>query len=201
VEKGDVFKINSVYRNFGKIELIDLFAKTLKTYKGAEIGVFNGDYSTAILRCMPELTLYMVDSYKKYPDDVYPDELNMPQAVHNARYNLVKVIEKELYPGRAKILRKTSMSALSDVEDESLDFVFIDANHQFVNVYNDIVGWGRKVRPGGWISGHDFHDMLEGVKQAVWTYCSEMNINSFKVGQYDFVWLIKKKGIEDATKN
>ncbi len=48
------------------------------------------------------------------------------------------------------------MDALDDFEDNSLDFVYIDANHSFKFVAQDIDGWSRKVRTGGVISGHDY---------------------------------------------
>jgi hypothetical protein len=51
------------------------------------------------------------------------------------------------------------MDALEGFPDNSLDFVFIDGNHSFPYVAEDIFYWEKKVRPGGIVSGHDYLDV------------------------------------------
>ena len=55
--------------------------------------------------------------------------------------------------------------------DGYLDFVFIDSNHDYKYVKEDIKEWSKKVRKGGIVSGHEyvngFHGITYGVKQAV----------------------------------
>ena len=61
-----------------------------------------------------------------------------------------------------------SEQAADQVMDESLDFVFIDAQHDYHSVINDIGLWAPKVKPGGLISGHDYnHNKFPGVVEAV----------------------------------
>jgi hypothetical protein len=52
-------------------------------------------------------------------------------------------------------LRMTSMEAVDLYKDQSLDFVFIDANHEYEYVYEDIKKWLPKVKYGGVLAGHD----------------------------------------------
>ena len=52
-------------------------------------------------------------------------------------------------------------------DDESLDFVFIDADHSYECVKNDIARWMPKVKKGGVISGDDYVRQHPGVIQAV----------------------------------
>lgn len=60
-----------------------------------------------------------------------------------------------------------SVDASVEYEANSLDFVWIDGDHSYEAVINDINAWLPKVKPGGWIGGHDYnHPMHEGVKQA-----------------------------------
>ena len=54
------------------------------------------------------------------------------------------------------LIRKTSMDALADFKDQSLDFVYIDAHHGLKFVIEDIWEWSKKVKKGGFISGHDY---------------------------------------------
>lgn len=62
-------------------------------------------------------------------------------------------------------IRKSSVEAAKDYRDESLDVVFIDACHTYQCVHDDINAWMPKVKPGGFIAGHDIHS--DAVKSAV----------------------------------
>ena len=54
-------------------------------------------------------------------------------------------------------VRMTSLAAAELYEDGSLDFVFIDASHDYEDVKADIAAWAPKIRPGGYFAGHDFN--------------------------------------------
>lgn len=53
-------------------------------------------------------------------------------------------------------IRMTSIEASKIYEDNSLDFVFIDASHEYKDVLDDITHWLPKVKSGGCIAGHDY---------------------------------------------
>ena len=72
-------------------------------------------------------------------------------------------------------------------EDESLDFVFIDADHSYNGVMRDVEAWAPKVRKGGMIIGHDIH--FPTVKQAVEELYGEGNY----IVEDDFLWLVEKQ--------
>jgi len=120
---------------------------------GAEIGVYNGVFSKSLYKLIPELKMYLVDPYK-YWEEGYVDSLSEEsQAVQDKRYEMVKELYSDL---DAEILRMTSKEALSCIEDESLDFVYIDANHSYEHFSSDLEEWSKKVKEGGIVSGHDF---------------------------------------------
>lgn len=50
-----------------------------------------------------------------------------------------------------------SWDKASSYEDGSLDFVFLDAAHDYESVKKDIISWLPKVKKGGVLSGHDMH--------------------------------------------
>lgn len=64
-------------------------------------------------------------------------------------------------------LRMTSLEAATQYPDQSLDFVLLDASHDYANVRADILAWLPKVRPGGILAGDDYRDDWPGVRQAV----------------------------------
>lgn len=61
-------------------------------------------------------------------------------------------------------LRMTSLEASSLYEDESLDFVFLDASHKYEDIKMDMEAWYPKVKKGGIFSGHDYPTWQEVVK-------------------------------------
>jgi hypothetical protein len=136
---------------------------------GAEIGTEHGTYARKICGANPQLKLYCVDPYMVYPyygTDKEQDEVN---TFYEAAVN-------NLAPYDAEILKMTSMEAVKQFEDNSLDFVFIDGNHHFEWVVNDVIYWSRKVKPGGIVYGHDYSDAFH-VKQAVNAYMSAYKVN------------------------
>jgi len=115
---------------------------------GVEIGVARGEFSEKFAEA--GLTIYAVDAWLSYDD--YTDTRGQ-QVLDDLYENTVKRLAP--YPN-CKIVRKTSMEAAKDFEDESLDFVYIDGNHQLKYVIEDLSEWSKKVKKGGIISGHDY---------------------------------------------
>ena len=64
-------------------------------------------------------------------------------------------------------IKKLSLDAAKDYKDSSLDFVFIDAAHDYDNVKADIEAWLPKLKKGGIIAGHDYADYAPGLIKAV----------------------------------
>lgn len=89
---------------------------------GAEIGVRNGDYSEILCKTIPGLKLYCVDPWVSGTDDD-----------RRGRW-YVRRVSSRLAQYNIQIIRKMSEGALLDVPDNSLDFVYIDAAHDFDNV-------------------------------------------------------------------
>lgn len=141
-KSGRPFEIPDVSRN----DLPDFFVK-LGFKVGAEIGVKKGEFSEII--CQAGLKLYGIDPYLMYDDYVEPEtQESLNQAMKKAAARLKNY---DFIP-----IKKSSVDALQDFADESLDFVYIDGNHSFKFVTEDIFEWSKKVKKGGVISGHDY---------------------------------------------
>ena len=69
---------------------------------------------------------------------------------------------------KISFFKMTSEKAAKFFTDGCLDLVFIDANHTYPFVKQDIQLWLPKIKKGGIICGHDYNDFMHvGVKQAV----------------------------------
>ena len=116
---------------------------------GAEIGVEQGAFSKTLCQNIPNLHLYCVDPWKHY--NGYRDHVNQEKLD-----GFFLTTQKRLAPYDVTIIRAFSTAASLKVPDKSLDFVYIDANHDFYHVAEDLHTWIPKVRSGGVISGHDY---------------------------------------------
>lgn len=132
-----------------------------------EIGVFRGFSSKLFRLGFPDAFLYLIDPWKLY-DEYLSKEAGPISTVpvdYEAAYKGVK--EYFAQDQKTTILRKSSLEALADVPDE-VDLVFIDGNHSYSYVLQDIEHWFPKVRRGGILSGHDYHShSFPGVVKAV----------------------------------
>lgn len=138
--------------NMGRDDLAKLFGE-LNLNTGAEIGVDRGDYSEVLCKANSKLHLYSIDPWASY---VYPSGLsgvNEQQAYFDGCYEKTK---ERLAPYNCTIVRKTSLEAAKDFPDNYFDFVYIDANHDFVNITNDLDTWKKKVKVDGILAGHDY---------------------------------------------
>jgi len=128
--------------------------------KGVEVGTRRGDYSLVLCQKIPGVDLTCIDPWAEYR--------GYPQAVQDAYYDTAC---KTLAPYNVKFLRMPSMEALSRFTDESLDFAYIDGNHEFDYACPDIIYWSRKVKKNGMIGVHDYNQFhWAGVTQAVDAY-------------------------------
>ena len=120
--------------------------------KGVEVGTFKGHFSKSLLEEWKG-RLYMVDVWRPLSDEEYDDISNHKnhQDAYSDTMNNISGFED-----RAFMLRMKSIYASELFEDESLDFVYIDANHTYDGVKEDIRIWYPKVKKGGLLLGHDY---------------------------------------------
>ena len=77
-------------------------------------------------------------------------------------------------------------------ENESLDFIFIDACHDYECVVDDLNAWFPKLKKNGIIAGHDYYAGFYGVEKAVNEFFYE---NSDKLYNQEYCWLYNNKHI------
>lgn len=119
---------------------------------GAEIGTSKGRYAKWLFAKIKGLKLFCVD-----PWEVYDDYIELHDKSKQGLFDRYFEETKQRLAGKnVEFIRKYSIDAIKDFLDNSLDFVFIDGNHTFEYVIEDIAAWEKKVRHGGIVSGHDY---------------------------------------------
>lgn len=157
---------------FTRAELYRLFAEKGFT-RGAEIGVADGRNALTMCQAIPGLTLYCVDPWAKYPGN----PRGGPQDQHDRNFVLA---HSRLDTYDVVWLRGTSEEVIRESKIPSLDYVYIDGNHQREFVAFDLEHWPQRVRSGGIVAGHDFYNFgSAGVVEAVVEYTQRHGITDW----------------------
>jgi hypothetical protein len=175
---------------------IPRLCKRLGFERGAEIGVWRGGFSATFLKAGLEMTC--VDAWAPLPGwlDTKHVAGDVGVAMLEEAY-AAALAELAPFADRCTVLRMTSADAAMTVPDGSLDFVYIDADHSYGAVHQDLGAWSRKVRPGGLIAGHDYRKFENKptihVVEAVTDYTTERGIRPIFILAADrtpsFLWV------------
>lgn len=127
---GDIAEIGCAYCGFSE--------KVLSTWKGT------GCY-------------FMVDLWAKQDGGVYKESTN-----DTAPFSAWEANCRAIMSGHSRccVLKAPSVLASTSFKDGSLDCVYIDANHSYEAVMQDLRHWWPKVRSGGLVSGHDYYNSI-----------------------------------------
>jgi len=146
---------------------------------GVEVGVCRGTYSEYILETWHGRLLHSVDPWTEQANIKF-DVSNVAQFEHNVNYMICK---ERLRPFglRSNTMRMFSVEASTKFSDKSLDFVYLDARHDYQSVDDDLRAWWPKVKQGGVFSGHDYKNSfirgnLVEVKRAVDNFAFEFGL-------------------------
>ena len=156
----------------------------------AEIGCDCGQSScfigVEIINQNKNIKLNLIDTW----GDV---DLNNPNG-----YDSYDLFRKNIQPVKDKlgdkinIIKDYSVNASKLFENESLDFIFIDACHDYECVVDDLNAWFPKLKKNGIIAGHDYYAGFYGVEKAVNEFFYE---NSDKLYNQEYCWLYNNKHI------
>jgi hypothetical protein len=137
--------------NKDRIPVITDILKNINAKKGVEIGVFKGQFTKQLLENW-DGTMYMIDPWRPLGEE-YIDASNHKE--HTDAYaQTMKNIQG--YENRALMLRGLGEELVNIFEDNSLDFVYIDGNHAYDYVVQDMKLWWPKLKKGGLFAGHDY---------------------------------------------
>lgn len=170
-------KILNISRRVG---LLDLFNE--KGFRrGVEVGTDRGGYAKDICERMPGVELFTIDPWLPYNEGQEVKDVEKMKEIQQEARDVLSP-----FPN-CTIIHDTSINTVKTFKPNSLDFVFIDGNHEYDYVLQDIIEWSNIVKPGGIIAGHDYKedkDKKYGVMEAVELYV--------KMNKIDPLYILKK---------
>ena len=142
----------------------------------AEIGVYKGNFSAAILEIVEPRCLHLIDPWayqERYPKSWFGGDLGGSQGVMDGLHGSVRRrFRHEIDHGRVVIHRNFSSEISAQFPAAYFDWIYIDANHTYDAVKADLRAFHPKVKPNGFITGDNYGDRPnwwwgDGVKRAV----------------------------------
>lgn len=152
-------KIDGFFNDHDFIFLRKMLAKFPGPAHFVEIGSYKGRSSSylavEIINSGKSIKFDCVDTWQGSEEHQAGQSFEDSDVVNN---QLFEVFTRNMKPveGYYTAKRMTSLEAAATYSDDSLDFVFIDAAHDYDNVKADIIAWLPKIKKGGIISGHDY---------------------------------------------
>lgn len=175
-----------------RLMLPELFVE-LGYRSGAEIGVWQGEYSARF--CATGLQMLCVDPWLASAEWMATKPYLSPDRAAVVMEKAYRRACDRL--SSCQIVRACSREAAEFVPDWSLDFVYIDGDHRYAAVMDDLTIWSRKVRSGGIVAGHDYrvsrHKPTTQVVKAVDTFTADHAIDPwFVLGDAtpSFLWVV-----------
>lgn len=156
---------------------------------GVEIGVKKGLFSKTLLDNWDCKQLFLIDPWCEQDKTVYDETMHD----HSQDLEDCKALLKD-YTSKYEIIREYSHHAHRHFDDESIDFIYIDGNHSYDAVLNDLELWYPKLVKNGIMSGDDYtirpidnvFDCTFGVKKAVDEFAlrHKRNVSTDLIGEW-----------------
>ncbi|GBF93712.1 hypothetical protein Rsub_06815 [Raphidocelis subcapitata] len=142
---------------------------------GAELGVQRGIFAEQVLARWRGCTQYHLVDVWAHQQINYQVGSNVDDKTHNEYLEETKA-RMAKFPA-AVFHRMYTSDAAKLIPDGSLDFVYVDARHDYCGSRQDLELYWPKLRPGGLLAGHDFARAADGPKGGNWSLCADGTVN------------------------
>ena len=174
------FTFNDIEGWFSEADanFVSEIVRKIKNGTMAEVGLFKGK-SSAIM--MPiainnNTQYYAVDNFYGGIDASTPaSKIQRTQGDEVMKEFIANMKKLGVNRPDYMLWKLDSVSAALTFPNDSLDFVFIDADHAYESVKKDLEVWYNKIKPLGIIGGHDYNN--PGVKMAVDEFCQTKKLS------------------------
>ncbi len=167
----------------------------------AEIGVWRGDFAAKILRVARPSKLHLVDPWAfmpgvEYSEARYGGKVAADQKAMDLMYEgVLRRFAAEIADGVVHVHRAESAAAADSFPDASFDWIYVDGNHLYEYVREDLSRYDPKVKPGGVMAGDDYGVAgwwEDGVTRAVTECVAEHDYGVISLRAHQFV--LRKPG-------
>jgi lipopolysaccharide biosynthesis glycosyltransferase len=174
----DKMKIETFYtRN----EMLKYYCSKLSNPKIVEIGVFRGDFLDFLVKNCSFESIDAIDLFEGVTCSGDADGNNV--VYYDVGKSYLELVNKYKNVLNVRMHKTNSITFLQSQEDDTYDIIYIDGDHSYNGVKNDLVNAYNKIKNGGYIMGHDYEMNMEktknvyefGVKRAVDEFCITHN--------------------------
>ena len=158
-----------------------------KNAVGFEIGIFRGAFANSLVNKIHPKEYHMIDpweyrsGWKRYD---YNGKLLLSQ--DDVEW-MVEDIRKRFDKPGIKIHRAYSYDVVNEFADGYFDFGYVDGNHNYHAVLQDMRLFYPKIKDGGVMAGDDWNIKGGRVKKAVRTFTAEVGVKfNVRFGQFWF---------------
>jgi hypothetical protein len=202
----NVIKFNHFYESIdGWFDFETVYSNMVKHFKdgshfveiGAWLGKSTSYMAVEIINSGKNIKFDVIDTWEGSNEEIHKEK------IEELNDNLYDCFLKNMKPIINKInpIKSKSIEASKLYEDNSLDFVFIDASHEYEDVIEDIKCWYPKIKTNGILGGHDYY-VCPGVKKSVDEFFGNFKINIDDTYHESCgSWWIEKKLFEKNKKH
>lgn len=200
---------------------------------GCEIGVFAGD-NAKFLRTLEPKKLTLIDPWAigDWPDVMAGRSHSIGMPLHQDARDIYDIVLKRIDPSYAggspdtvfeklyqrvcdhfaedrtvEIVRKQSDEAHAQFDDGTFDFIYVDGDHSFNAVYNDLLNYEKKLKTGGVLIGNDYLCSIKpvhahyGVIPAVTQFCKVRGYRIIVLCHGEYADFVLAKSESDYVEN
>jgi len=140
----------------GRKELLKILPKRSR---GVEIGVWKADFSKVLLEQLEPVELHLIDPWECSDETRHASTVYRPgqeEELEKAYQKTLEVVRPWTNSGVVRVHRGKSENILPGFPESHFDWVYVDGDHSFIGVSNDLWLAERCVKPGGLLAGDDY---------------------------------------------
>ena len=162
-------------------EMLKYYSNLITNPVILEIGIFRGEFLDYIFNNCNVGSLDGVDLFEG--DTCSGDQDGNNLTYYNIGKSYLELSEKYKNTSNVKLFKSDSVAYLQSKPNNYYDIIYIDGDHTYNGVKNDITNAFNKIKNGGYIMGHDYEMNMDkartvydfGTKKAVTEFCDNYN--------------------------
>ncbi len=180
-----IFNIPSLMSKSDLESIFELAYKLPKNSNILEIGCFLGSTTCTIKEASPTCKLHCVDTW---PDEIHSKYLT---GKDDRKFSHVEITSNKFdwfqHTKHLEDVFTYQMASLRFYPEIKFDFIFLDGNHQYVNVKSELIKFKNYLKPNGILAGHDYG--FEPTTKAIIEFAHNNNLALWT--KNDNIWYVE----------